>query len=321
MQFVPVPKTKVLVAVSLAKGDKPVAEKEAEGAIREAATRDALPSAMSGATREHPYENSLGMRFVPVPGTKVLFCIWDTRLRDFKAFVDATGYDAIGHDEAGRMFSLGKDGGKQRGATWKNPGFKQTATHPVVGVNWTDAKAFCSWLTKKERSEGRIPGDRGYRLPTDEEWSVAVELPREKGSTPKEKSGKIKGVYPWGTQWPPPKGAGNYAGYEARDENWPSTFDTIQGYGDDFPRTSQVGSFTANQYGLYDMGGNVRQWCEDWYDGDREWRVLRGASWADESFTNLESAYRPIYTYPFRRFDFFGFRCVLGSPLQDTATE
>jgi formylglycine-generating enzyme required for sulfatase activity len=85
------------------------------------------------------------------------------------------------------------DGSSSAVATWKDPGFSQGSTHPVVRVSWNDAEEFCKWLTKSERSAGDLPEDREYRLPTDEEWSTAVGLKNEVGSTPEE---KIK-PYPW----------------------------------------------------------------------------------------------------------------------------
>jgi len=82
--------------------------------------------------KREAYVNSLGMQFLPVPGTKVLFSIWETRVQDFAQFVIETGYDATNS-----MHSLGSgsDGWKQRGDTWITPGFVQGPTHPVVGVN------------------------------------------------------------------------------------------------------------------------------------------------------------------------------------------
>ena len=113
--------------------------------------------------------NTLGMKFVPVKGTDVQFCIWETRVKDYAAYAAA---------------NAGVDG------SWKNfgRGFKQADTHPVVNVSWEDANAFCEWLTKKELAEGKIKEGQKYRLPTDAEWSVAVGLGQEKGNTPKEKS-------------------------------------------------------------------------------------------------------------------------------------
>jgi formylglycine-generating enzyme required for sulfatase activity len=267
--------------------------------------------ALDNATKERPWLNSLGMRFVPVAGTQVLFSVWNTRVRDFEMFVESTGYDATG----GGMYSIGKDGWKQhRGGTWKEPGFSQGWTHPVVGVSWNDAEEFCKWLTKSERSAGNLPEDREYRLPKDEEWSTAVGLKNEVGSTPEEKSGKIK-LYPWDIprkrdkSWPPPAGAGNYAGEEAKNADWPSDFQVIEGYNDGYPRTSPVGSFEANFSGLYDMGGNVWQWCGDLFIPQNR-RVLRGGSWGDSNPDNLLASYRTDGTSD-RRYAFVGFRCVV----------
>ena len=72
-------------------------------------------------------------------GTQVLFSIRDTRVEDFGAFVDNSGYDATGG-----MRSLGMDGNKTRGATWKEPEFKQGPAYLVVGVSWDDAKRFAN---------------------------------------------------------------------------------------------------------------------------------------------------------------------------------
>ena len=112
------------------------------------------------------FVNTLGMPFVPVPGTEVSFCIWETRVKDYAEYAAA---------------NAGGDAG------WKKPGFKQEDTHPVVNVSWNDAQAFCEWLTKKELAEGKIKAGQKYRLPTDAEWSVAVGLEQEKGNTPKKR--------------------------------------------------------------------------------------------------------------------------------------
>jgi formylglycine-generating enzyme required for sulfatase activity len=220
--------------------------------------------------------NTLGMPFVPVKGTEVAFCIWETRVKDYAAYAAANA----GVDREWKDFGRG---------------FKQADTHPVVNVSWEDANAFCAWLTKKELAEGKIKAGQKYRLPTDAEWSVAVGLGKEKGNTPEEKQSGIKDVYPWGKEWPPPKGAGNY---------WLSL------KVDNFEYTSPVGSFAANQFGLHDMGGNVWEWCEDKYGPTSAYRVLRGASWLIGIPDLLLSSYRYIDTPVGRDYD-VGFRCVL----------
>ncbi len=223
------------------------------------------------------FTNTLGMKFVPVPGTKVQFSIWETRVKDYAAYAAA---------------NAGVD------TKWKRPEFTRADTHPVMNVNRNDAVAFCAWLTKKELAEGKIKAGEKYRLPTDAEWSVAVGLEQEKGNSPKEKSQGIKDVYPWGKEWPPPKGAGNY-------------FKRLKV--DNFEYTSPVGSFAANQHGLHDLGGNVWEWCEDWYDpAAKAFRVLRGASWSTSIPALVLSSSR-FYNSPGGRYDGIGFRCVLAS--------
>jgi len=219
------------------------------------------------------FVNTLGMPFVPVKGTDVQFCIWETRVKDYAAYAGA---------------NAGVDG------RWKKPGFQQEDTHPVVNVSWNDANAFCEWLTKKEMAEGKIKAGQKYRLPTDAEWSVAVGLGKEKGNTLQEKHRGIKDAYPWGKGYPPPKGAGNY------DESLKV---------DNFEYTSPVGSFASNKNGLHDMGGNVWEWCEDKYSPTSTSRVLRGASWLVYFPGILLSSYR-ILT-PGHHSYYVGFRCVL----------
>jgi formylglycine-generating enzyme required for sulfatase activity len=284
--------------------------------IDNASTEGQPRDVLGKVTKEQPWQNSLGMKFVPVSGSQTLFSIWDTRVEDFRAFVDSAGYDATDG-----MWSLGNDGWKQRGASWKDPGFKQGLTDPVVGVSWEDAKAFCDWLTKRERSSGGLPDGMEYRLPTDQEWSIAAGLDPEPGDTPQEKSSRIR-VYVWGSTWPPPAGAGNFCGVESRIGNEPSKWKVIEGYNDGYPRTSPVGSFAPNKNGLYDMGGNAWQWCEDWYNSENTHRVLRGASWDSHNPVFLLASCRD-YVTPDYRGAFIGFRCVLAkeSSRQAIATQ
>jgi hypothetical protein len=269
------------------------------GLIYLAIRQSQLHLALQAATKDHPWVNSLGMKFVPVAGIQVLFSVWDTRVQDFEMFVKSTGYDATGG-----MASIGRDGWTQRGATWKEPGFSQGPNHPVVGVSWNDAEEFCKWLTKRERSAGDLPEDREYRLPKDEEWSAAMGL----------KNGEK--LYPWDIpqkrdkSWPPPAGAGNYAGEEAKNEDWAAGWWVIEGYNDGYPRTSPVGSFEVNSSGLYDMGGNVRQWCEDWSNARKQYRVVRGASWRDADPVCLLASFRDDYARD-ARVAYVGFRCVV----------
>ncbi len=268
-------------------------------------------SSVATATKDAPFVNSLGMKFVPVPGTKVLFSVWDTRVQDYEK------YAAAKPGVNGEWKTQQKDGvpvGREK-------------DHPVVGVSWDDAQAFCAWLTEKERKEpGRPrPGNetRGegapapwvYRLPTDAEWSTAAGLPPEQGATPEEKSGKNDVDFPWGKEWPPTKKVGNYAD-ESFHEKFPAKKNErdnsienqwMKDYADGWATTSPVGSFPMNAFGLYDMGGNAWQWVEDWHDASQKARVTRGGGWTTWD--------RPLFTRgsdaPGIRRGTVGFRCVL----------
>ncbi|GDY22746.1 hypothetical protein LBMAG56_40930 [Verrucomicrobiota bacterium] len=238
----------------------------------------------ASATKERPWVNTLGMKFVPVAGTEVLFSVWETRVQDYAAFENATNREG------------------------DRPSFMQEITHPVVEVNWDDAQAFAKWLTEKERRDGTLAAGQSYRLPQDWEWSVAVGLPEARAGTPKEKAGVIKDVYPWGTQWPPPVGAGNFSDQTAKAKG--SRVRYIGGYNDGYAWTSPVGSFGANRFGLFDLSGNAWEWCEDWYDAEQKRRVLRGGSWDVDHPFYLLSSYRVSYA-PVYRTDDVGFRLVL----------
>jgi formylglycine-generating enzyme required for sulfatase activity len=151
---------------------------------------------------------------------------------------------------------------------------------------------------------------QSYRLPTDAEWSKAVGLRENESGTPEQKNGVAKWQYPWGTDWPPPREVGNYAGHEAGESNWPYGWQVMAEHRDKYPRTSPVGSFLPRVNGLYDMGGNVGEWCEDKYKADAMWRVLRGASWGTNKEEHLLSSHREYYG-PNDRYSLFGFRCVV----------
>ncbi len=221
-----------------------------------------------------PFTNSLGMKFVPLGDVQI--SVWETRLQDYEAFCRATGrrYDP--------------------------PDFHQTPSDPVVKVSWFDAMAFCKWLSEKERNENLIEEGQAYRLPTDTEWSMAVGLANESGTTPEARDGKIKNEFPWGKQWPPANGAGNYAVTQKRRGT-----------------TMPAGTFKPNSTGLFDLGGNVWEWCLDTYKGDssgsgRDWGVLRGGSWATSNRLEMQSSYRNVVDRN-ERDVIYGFRCVLAT--------
>ncbi|MDQ3622120.1 MAG: formylglycine-generating enzyme family protein, partial [Verrucomicrobiota bacterium] len=127
--------------------------------------------------------------------------------------------------------------------------------------------------------------------------------------TPEARDGQIKNQFPWGTKWPPTKGAGNFADASAKRER----SSVIDGYKDGFEHSAPVGTFRPNRYGLYDMAGNVWEWCLDPYKSGGSRRVMRGGSWADDRRPELSSSYRNNVSSEAREL-IYGFRCVLALP-------
>jgi formylglycine-generating enzyme required for sulfatase activity len=222
------------------------------------------------AASTNTHVNSLGMSFVSVPGLNARFCIHETRVKDYQVFLNATE------------------------RPWTAPDFTQGPTHPVVNVSWEEATAFCQWLTGKERQEGKLIGKQKYRLPRDHEWSVAAGLGPEQGKSPEDRM-KTAAVWPWGHYWPPLPGDGNYASELKVDE---------------FAQTAPVGSFKTNLHGLVDIGGNVWEWCEDWYNNAGVTKTLRGGSCSDSGPAYLLASYRFSGTMNLSNED-IGFRVVL----------
>jgi CHAT domain-containing protein/uncharacterized protein YecT (DUF1311 family) len=216
------------------------------------------------------FVNSLGQKFVPIPGTPAYFCIWDTRVSDYGRFVQETG------------------------RAWKPAGFPQKPDHPAVRINYNDATAFCEWLTQKEHASGKLPQDCEYRLPKDLEWSAAAGIGPEAPGLPRDRDGAIPNCYAWGTNWPPPAGAGNFDPKLKTDK---------------FPYTSPVGSFAPNKYGLYDISGNVFQWIKEDFD-ETGLGFLRGGSWPDEEEENLNLSGRCKESKE-NGYKCYGFRCVI----------
>jgi formylglycine-generating enzyme required for sulfatase activity len=261
----------------------------------------------------------------------------------FKRFLDDTGYETEGERNGIGSFGLDLRTGKVEPKpqyTWRtwlaeNPdrpsGFVQTDDHPIVCVSFEDAREFCRWLSDKE--------GRRYRLPTEAEWEHACRA----GSTSRYYNGdaveglrKIANIadaalqekWVWNAGEPPFPDGTHLPPY-------------AQPWNDGYPFTAPVGRFEPNAFGLYDMAGNVGEWCSDWYDPGyyaeapekdpqgpdegppidvsqvvpgtepRPLRVIRGGVWLDPAHSFRSADRQTHLRHPVDSAADIGFRVVL----------
>ena len=191
--------------------------------------------------------------------------------------------------------------GRDRKYSWRNPGFPQNDDHPVTNVTWNDAAAMAAWLSKEE---GVV-----YRLPTEAEWEYAARA----GTRTRYYSGNDPQSL---------RQAANVFDADAM-QNWPKWKAFALADSDGFAFTAPVGSFAPNAFGLYDMHGNVWEWCADWHDenyytvspsddpqgpASGTVRVRRGGSWHTWPFY-ARSSFRNWNT-PQTRYTLVGMRLL-----------
>ena len=176
-----------------------------------------------------------------------------------------------------------------------NWGVPDRRNHPVNGVDWHQASAYCAF--------------KGKRLPTEAEFDYVLR-------------GRQEGYYPWGDEWTIPERFGNYMDESGKKALYnPHDSDYIKKYNDGFVSTSPVCSFRRNAFGLCDITGNVSEWCSDWFDGryystspavnpkgpdTGMFKLVRGGSWKDDhkrlavSFRGFDSPDQWYYAIGFR---------------------
>ncbi len=228
-----------------------------------------------------PWQNSLGIKFVPLG--KAMLATIETRRKDFAEFAKATNQPPV----EGRVLDT-------------EPNL------PVSMVNRSEAEQFCRWLTDRERAQGLLEPDQEYRLPSDDEWSMAAYLSREIGNNPSERSLRIEGIYPWGFIWPPPAKSGNFLDKSADKTGRIA----IPKYDDGFAGLAPVGSFRADGRGLHDLSGNLWEWVSDSWNTMPDQGVLRGGAYTTSERQELLASFRRHATATDRHPD-AGFRLLL----------
>ncbi len=231
----------------------------------------------------------------------------EVTIGQFAKFVEQTKYKTQAEEFGGNSDNVKPEDVKPDSLklTWRTPGYAVTDDSPVTLVSWNDAVAFFNWLSGQEQltpcyqrdgdSWTLLPKANGYRLPTEAEWEYSCRA----GTTTQ---------YSFGNDW---QDHDKYGWSNKNAGNGPHA----------------VGLLPANPFGLYDMHGNVWEWCQDWYDG--KWyekspsddpfgpgrslnRVARGGCWRSLP-ANSRSSFRNGINPPSTRYQDRGFRPVLSS--------
>ncbi|MFO7667817.1 MAG: SUMF1/EgtB/PvdO family nonheme iron enzyme [Desulfobacterales bacterium] len=292
---------------------------KAEQATKAKAEAEAAARAKA-AGPEQKISNSIGMTFVYIkPGTFMMgsplneegrdndetqhqvtltkgFYMGETEVTvgQWRGFARDSGYRTEAETRGGASIWTGT-WEKKEGMYWDNPGFSQSDNHPVTCVSWNDAQAFIRWINRKEGVN--------YRLPTEAEWEYGA------------RAGTTTARY-WDGD---PDQACGYANVSAQTakQKWAGL--PIHNCNDGYVETAPVRNYKPNSFGLYDMIGNVWEWCEDW-KGDYPSgsvtdptgpasgsdRVFRGGGWLGYPWS-WRSANRVNVT-PDHRLSHLGFR-------------
>jgi formylglycine-generating enzyme required for sulfatase activity len=229
----------------------------------------------------------------------------EVTIGQFKRFVEDAGFKTEAERDGTGGWGYNPDikyfEGRKLQYSWRNPGFRQAGDHPVVNVTWGDCAAFCEWLSTKDGKK--------YRLPSEAEWEYACRA----GTKTRYHNGDD------------PESLANVAAlFDSKTARLFPQWETHAVKSSDaYEFTAPVGQFMPNDFGLFDMHGNVWEWCSDWYAEDYyarsplkdprgpetgKVRVRRGGSWHTWPFY-MRSSFRNWNT-PETRYVLVGFRVV-----------
>jgi formylglycine-generating enzyme required for sulfatase activity len=225
-------------------------------------------SFVMGSPSDEPYRGEDEGPQRPVQVKKFALGRTEVTRGEFRRFVRDTGRSV-----SGCYVYDGEEWKLNARKNWESPGYDQTDDHPAVCLDWNDAQAYVQWLSKRSGET--------YRLASEAEWEYGVRA----GS---------RGVRYWGNGEADTCRFANIADQAGkRKYNWGAR---PVGCDDGYANTAPVGSYRSNDFGLYDMLGNVWEWTEDcwnksyrgaptsgqaWTSGDCSLRVVRGGSWSD----------------------------------------
>jgi len=184
---------------------------------------------------------------------------YEVTVAQFRQFINETGYQTDADKDGGSYIWTGSEWEKHNLVNWNCDAeghiyLQNEYNHPVIHVSWNDATEYCRWLSRKT--------SKSYRLPTDAEWEYAA------------------------------RGGNQSRGYMYSGSN--TLGDVAWFFDNSDSKTHPVGKKQSNELGIYDMSGNVWEWCSDWYGSDYyssspsnnpkgpvegSYRVLRGGSW------------------------------------------
>lgn len=221
------------------------------------------------------FSQSEGPQHSVVISQDLLVARHEVTVGQFQKFVSHTDYVTEAEQTGNGCNGLDVASGnvvRKSACVWSSPGFRQTDDHPVVCVSWNDAMAFCQWLTSKT--------GQTFRLPTEAEWEYCCRAGSDRMFATGDDANSLGRIANCGD-----------LSLKALCRSLTSTAE----WDDSYPFPAPVGSFQANTFGIYDMHGNVGEWCLDWFDADYfarspevdprgpeqadTWRVVRGGSW------------------------------------------